>query len=305
MNFADRLDAATRRVDNACLVGIDPHPELLPEAFAGVRDPELPRAERARLLGDFACELVELVAGRVPAVKPQSAFFELFGAEGVQAWERTVSAARAAGLLVIGDVKRGDIASTAAAYAAAFLDPAVTPAPCDAVTLSPFLGADSISPFLAACAEHGAGIYVLVRTSNPGSADFQRHGDPELSFRIADAVAGWGSARPELLGDCGLSSVGAVVGATHADELRAFRARLPRAPLLLPGFGAQGAGPSDVVDAFLGREPRGALVNSSRGIGFAYREQRHAGRDWKDAASAALDEMIASIRAALKGRGPS
>ena len=307
MTFADRLEAATERAGNPCLVGIDPHPALLPEPFAGVRDASLPRAERAALLARFGCEVVDLAAGRVPAVKPQSAFFELFGADGARAWEDVVGAARAAGLLVIGDVKRGDISSTAAAYATGLLDPAATPTPCDAVTLSPFLGGDSIAPFLEACLEHAAGAYVLVRTSNPGSADFQRHGDPELSLRIADAVDGWGAA-PGLLGSSGLSSIGAVVGATHADELRAFRARMPRTPFLLPGFGAQGAGPEDVVDAFLdplrpGGTPRGALVNSSRGITFAYRSEKHAGRDWKDAASAALDEMIDALRGALSGRG--
>jgi orotidine-5'-phosphate decarboxylase len=298
MNFADRLEHAVHRAGNPCLLGIDPHPELLPEAFAGVRDADLPRGERARLLGDFACELVELAAGRVAAVKPQSAFFELFGAPGAEAWERTVAAARGAGLLVIGDVKRGDIDSTAAAYASAFLDPRTTPTPCDAVTLSPFLGGDSIAPFLEAARRHGAGLFVLVRTSNPGGADFQRHGDPELSLAIADAVHAWGA---ELVGACGLSSVGAVVGATQRRELKALRARMPRAPLLLPGYGAQGAGPADVVDAFLRPGPRGALVSSSRGIGFAYRTPRFANRHWKDAASAALDEMIAALRGALGG----
>ena len=303
MNFADRLDAACRKVDSPCLVGIDPHPALLPEPFAGVRDAALPRPERARLLGDFACQVVELAAGKVAAVKPQSAFFELLGADGIAAWERTVRAARDAGLLVIGDVKRGDIASTAAAYASSLLDPAVTDAPCDAVTLSPYLGADSISPFLEACAQHDAGIYILVRTSNPGSADFQRHGEPELSFRVAAAVDAWGAELPELVGACGYSSVGAVGGATHGEELNAFRSAMPRTPLLLPGFGAQGAGPADVVDAF-GEGPSGALVNSSRGITFAYRNERYAGRDWKDAAAAALDEMILSIRTALANRRP-
>ena len=305
MSYADRLDAALERTGTPCLVGIDPHPALLPEPFAGARDPALPRAERARLVGDFACELVELVAGRAPAVKPQSAFFELYGADGIAAWERTVRSARATGLLVIGDVKRGDISSTAAAYASAFLDPELTDAPCDAVTLSAFLGSDSITPFLEACARHGAGAYVLVRTSNPGSADFQRHGDPELSLRIADEVERWGSSDPALVGRGGMSSIGAVVGATHGDELGAFRRRMPRTPFLLPGFGAQGAGPDDVVDAFLpGRgHPTGALVNSSRGIGFAYRQERHAHRDWKDAASLALDEMAGALRVALERHG--
>ena len=303
MNFADRLDLAARRTGNPCTVGIDPHPALLPEPFAGVRDARLPRAERARLLGDFCCELVELAAGRVPAVKPQSAFFELFGADGALAWERTVAAARAAGLLVIGDVKRGDIDSTAAAYAAAFLDPSATPTPCDAVTLSPFLGGDSIAPFLEACARHGAGVFVLVRTSNPGGADFQHHGEPALSLAIADAVHAWGA---ELVGECGLSSVGAVVGATQRSELCLLRAHMPRTPFLLPGYGAQGAGPADVLDAFLrpgsSGPLRGALVNSSRAIAFAYRSPRHAGLHWKDAARSALDEMVAALASALADR---
>ena len=301
MTFADRLDEAVRRTGNACLVGIDPHLDLLPGPFAAARDDSLPRAERARALGDFACEVAQLVAGRVPAVKPQSAFFEQLGAEGVAAFERCVAAAREAGLIVIGDVKRGDISSTAAAYARAFLNTSESPAACDAVTLNPFLGADSIEPFLDVCRRFDAGIYVLVRTSNPGSADFQRHGDPELSFHIADAVARWGS---ELVGDCGWSSVGAVVGATHPSELGAFRERMPRTPFLLPGFGAQGAVADDVVGAFAGEPdaPRGALVSSSRGITFAWRDPSRAGLDWKDASLAALDEMIGSLRSALGAR---
>jgi orotidine-5'-phosphate decarboxylase len=144
---------------------------------------------------------------------------------------------------------------------------------------------------------------VLVRTSNKGSADFQRHGTPELSFQVADAVVKWGS---ELVGESGLSSVGAVVGATHGAELASFRERMPRTPFLLPGYGAQGAGAKDVVGAFLSPSrsgaPRGALVNSSRGILFAQREPRHAGKAWKDATRAALDAMIQDLGGALGAR---
>jgi orotidine-5'-phosphate decarboxylase len=306
VSFADRLEEAVERKGNPCLVGLDPHLDLLPDEFAGARDPALPRAERAHLLARFCCELIDVVADRAPAVKPQSAFFEQLGADGTAAWERVVAHARAAGLIVIGDVKRGDISSTAAAYARAFLsglEGCERDSLCDAVTLNAFLGEDSVRPFLEACRETGAGLYVLVRTSNPGSADFQRHGDPELSLRIADAVAHWGT---ELMGQRGLSSVGAVVGATHGAELRTFRARMPRTPLLLPGYGAQGASARDVVDAFLPhtssgpRRPSGALVNSSRGISFAYRSEAGRGRPWKDAASAALDTMIAELREALR-----
>lgn len=290
MTYADRLEEAIARAGNACLVGLDAHVDSLPAEFAAAREAPT-RAERARAVADFLCEVIELVAGRVPAVKPQSAFFEVLGADGAAAWERVVRAARDAGLLVIGDVKRGDIDSTARAYARAFLEDGA--ARCDAITVNPWLGADSVAPFLEACRATGAGIYVLVRTSNPGSALFQDHGVPPLHERVADAVSEWGKG---LVGTCGLSSVGAVVGATHPAELARLRARMPTTPFLIPGYGAQGAGARDVAGGFL-PGGRGALVNSSRGILFAWKLERNRDKHWKDASRSALQAMIAEIEA--------
>jgi len=301
VSYADRLLAALDTRGNACLVGIDPHLELLPAEFAVARDPRVERAERANAIARFCCEIVDLAAGRVPAVKLQSAFFEIFGADGAAAWERVVRAARESGLIVIGDVKRGDIASTAAAYATAFLEGTAgcdRSSLCDAVTINAFLGADSVEPFVLACERADAGVYVLVRTSNPGSADFQRHGEPELSEVVARHVARWGE---RVMGERGLSSVGAVVGATHARELARFRELLPRAPLLLPGYGAQGARAGDVLPLLGARAdgtPSGTLVNSSRAILFAAREPEHRALHWKDASSRALERMIAELASA-------
>jgi orotidine-5'-phosphate decarboxylase len=301
VSFADRLDAALERVRTPALVGIDPHLELLPPPYAVARDERAPRAERAAAVEAFCRALVDVVAGTVAAVKPQAAFFEALGADGALAWERVVAHARAAGLLVVGDVKRSDIASTAAAYATAFLEGLPgTPREhlCDAITVSPYLGSDSLAPFVASCARSGGGLFVLVRTSNAQSGEFQEHGAPPLCELVADAVTTLGDG---LVGRCGYSSIGAVVGATHPAELARLRARLPRAVLLLPGYGAQGASARDVRPAFPdARRPwRGALVNSSRGIAFAYRERAHAGRAWQDAARQALDSMIAELAAAL------
>ncbi|NOT29103.1 MAG: orotidine-5'-phosphate decarboxylase, partial [Planctomycetes bacterium] len=200
MNFADRLDAALERVRTPALVGIDPHIELLPPAFAAARDARAPRAERAAAVEAFSKQLIELVAGQVAAVKPQSAFFEVLGADGALAWERVVAHAHAHDLLVIGDVKRSDIASTASAYATAFLEGLPgTPREhlCDAITLNPYLGSDSLVPFVEACKRAHAGLFVLVRTSNEKSAEFQGHGQPPLCERVAEAVALVGA---ELIG---------------------------------------------------------------------------------------------------------
>ncbi len=301
--FGDRLHDAVERAGNPCVVGLDPHLALLPDEFAVARDPAASRADRARAMGDFLCGIVEAAAGKVPAVKPQSAFFEVFGADGVAEFERVVAASKDAGLLVIGDVKRGDIGSTAAAYAQAFLrgiegqDPRTL---CDSITVNPYLGSDSVAPIIAECEATGGGMYVLVRTSNPSSAEFQalvtsgQEAAPALlADRVAGAVDRWGR---DLVGESGWSSVGAVVGATHPEELARLRRLMPRTPLLLPGYGAQGAGAADIVGGFQGGL-HGALVNSSRGILFA--GQQAPEKHWKDAAAGAMDAMAAELRAAL------
>jgi len=299
--FADRLHGAVEACGAPIVVGLDPHLDRLPEPFGAVaRDRARPRAERARAVGDFLVEAIAIAEGQVPAVKPQSAFFELFGADGVRELERVTRAAHDAGLLVIGDVKRGDIGSTARAYAAAALTGLDGRADrgelFDAATVNPYLGDDSIQPFLDACAASGGGLYVLVRTSNPSSADLQtlevagRDG-ARVCDVVADQVAGWGDTR---VGECGWSSIGAVVGATHSDELARLRERMPRTPLLLPGYGAQGASAADVRGAFTDG-PHGALVNSSRGILFA----GDGAGDWRAATRDAIARMADDLAGAL------
>jgi len=196
------------------------------------------------------------------AVKPQSAFFEARGADGVRSFERACEYARDAGLLVIADVKRGDIASTARAYAdAAF-------AHADAATVSPYLGGDSVEPFLDRCRRDGKGIFVLVKTSNPGSGDVQDAllADGRRVWElVAERVAAWGAS---LVGDHGLSDVGAVVGATYPEEVASARELLPHAPFLLPGVGAQGGTVEDVAAAFAAG-PAAGLVSASRSVIFA------------------------------------
>ena len=296
MNFADRLDAAVREKSSPCLLGLDPHLGLLPDEFSIARDPKAARSDRAEAVADFLCELTDLCADRVAVVKPQSAFFEVLGADGVRAWENVCAAAHGAGLLVLGDVKRGDIGSTASAYASAFLegDAGTDPATlCDAVTVNPWLGSDSIQPFLDACERTDKGLYVLVRTSNPSSGEFQDSSDPPMMDRVADAVSEWGS---QLMGASGFSSVGAVVGATHPEELIRLRERMPTTPLLIPGYGAQGAGAAEVLPAFTSGLS-GAIVNSSRGILFAKSDL-----PWKDAPLAAIQQMQAAFGSGLVTR---
>lgn len=318
--FIQRLHDAVRSCDSPVVVGLDPHLAFLPDEFAIARDTTAPRADRARAIGDFLCEVIDIAAGHVPAVKPQSAFFEVFGADGVREFERVVAAAKDAGLIVIGDVKRGDIGSTAAAYATAFLtgpsgeDERTL---CDAITVNPYLGTDSITPFSDACREAGAGLYVLVRTSNPSSEEFQSAELADggtLSDRVAHAVVRWGAGTAVVTSatgssaagssaagssahgsESGWTNVGAVVGATHGAELERLRSLMPNTPFLIPGYGAQGGGAAQIAGVL---EPgfEGVLVNSSRGILFA--GANDPARHWKDASIEAIDTMTAELRAA-------
>ena len=267
-HFGDRLVDAVTRKRSQLVVGLDPVAALLPPAVGG--DAEA-----------FCRGVVDAVAELAVAVKPQSAFFEVLGVEGVAAFRRICAYAREAGLLVIADVKRGDIASTAAAYAEAFIPLA------DAVTVNPYLGRDSLEPFVDACRRHGAGLFCLVKTSNPGSRDVQdvQLADGRLLWQhVAELVHGLGE---DVLGDSGLSSVGAVVGATFPSEVEEARRLLPRSPFLLPGIGTQGGAPRDVAAAFAAG-PAAALVSASRSVIYA-----SSGADWREAAAAEAARLAA------------
>ncbi|HWH06169.1 MAG TPA: orotidine-5'-phosphate decarboxylase [Gaiellaceae bacterium] len=279
--FADRLAEAVERKRSQLVVGLDPRLDLLPVELRG--EAVLGRGEAASAYARFCCGIVDAVAPHVVAVKPQVAFFEALGSDGIAALERVCGYARDAGVLVLADGKRGDIGSTARAYAAAYLEPRDgAPALADALTVNTYLGEDSVEPFLQACRLHGAGIFCLVRTSNSGAADVQELALSDGSrvwHQVARLVAEWGAG---LVGERGLSSVGAVVGATVPRAVGEARRLLPQSVLLLPGVGAQGATPADVARAFTSG-PASALVTASRSVIYAY---RGGAADWRAAAGA-------------------
>ncbi len=280
--FHTRLAEAVYYTTTPLCVGIDPHPELLPGA-----DPADSRADRARRALRFGRAILAACRGVVPAVKPQFAFFEQLGPEGMAALATLMQEAREAGLLVVGDAKRGDIGSTATAYAAATLGPDA-PFPCDALTVSPFLGTDTLEPFVSAARTHGAGLFVLFRTSNPGSAQFQDLAAPGL--------AAWITHTGRALADAdGLSPIGVVIGATRRDALATWRDRLPHAWFLVPGYGAQGATAQDCAAAFRA-DGLGALVPSSRSLTFPDRPDAA----WVADPETFVSERIRAVRTELK-----
>ncbi|MSQ00546.1 MAG: orotidine-5'-phosphate decarboxylase [Myxococcales bacterium] len=252
MRFSARLSAAIVRTGTPLCVGIDPWADRLPGRRSLL---QADRSALAALSLRFGLAVVAACADVVPSVKPQFAFFEALGPAGMAALAEVCRAAQAAGLLVVGDAKRGDIGSTASAYAAATLGPDA-PFPCDALTVSPYCGPDTLEPFVQVARAEHKGLFVLLRTSNPGSARWQAP--------VADDLAAWIEAQ-NTDGDP-YGPVGAVLGATHR-EAHDLRARLPRTWLLVPGFGAQGGSAGD-ARALLHDTGLGALINSSRGATF-------------------------------------
>ncbi len=271
------------------VIGLDPRLDALPKSM-------LPNAAPSERIVEFYRRTLPVIARHAPCVKPNIAFFECFGSAGYRAYEETCALASRHGLLVLGDIKRGDIGSTAEAYAQGHF--AIT----DAVTLHPYLGADSIAPFLGPCHPDrgGKGVFVLVRTSNPGARDFQdlQVGGEPLCDVVARAVTRWGSDLPRSEG---YSPVGAVVGATWPQELARLRALLPHAWLLLPGVGAQGGKVQDLAAAFDARG-LGALVNQSRGVMQAFQP---ADADWLDRLENAAQTFAVECRATSTARGTS
>jgi orotidine-5'-phosphate decarboxylase len=308
-NFADRLlDAIDAKGAPICL-GIDPIFEMLPEAVAGDARRQRERSRETELDAIFAftTSILRIFAPLVPCVKFQSAYFEKYFWEGVEAYYSLIGEASELGLLVIGDVKRGDIGSTASAYAEAHLADAnlqdedlVIP---DAITVNPFCGFDTLDPFVTTAKHHAKGLFVLVRTSNPGSAELQ---DVALadgrtwSQMLAEKLAAIASDRA-LLGAHGFSSIGAVVGATQPHTMLSLRRRLPQSIFLLPGYGAQGATGEMTRAAFV--DGRGALVSASRSILYAHRESKYAnrfGEDWERCVQQAVLDMKQDLGNVLK-----
>jgi orotidine-5'-phosphate decarboxylase len=283
IGFVDELAERLLSGSAAAVVGLDPRPAALPLRLRA----DAPPAERILA---FYQAVLPAIAGHVFCVKPNVAFFECFGADGYRAYEQTCRLAHDLGLLVLGDIKRGDIGSTAEAYAEGHFRLA------DAVTVHPYLGKDSVEPFLKHC-RTGKGVFVLVRTSNPGARDFQdlRAGAEPLCDHVARAVASWGKELPLAQG---YAPVGAVVGATWPDELARLRQLMPQQWLLLPGVGAQGARIEDLGAAF-DRRGLGALITQSRGVMQAFAPADAA---WLDQTVAAAAAFAGECRAIARSR---
>ena len=288
-------------------VGLDPMLSYIPQHILDAAYAEYGETLEgaAEAIWQFNREIIDATYDLIPAVKPQVAMYEQFGVPGMAAFKRTVDYCHDRNLTVIGDVKRGDIGSTSGAYATAHAGTitvgANTFAPFDEdfVTVNPYLGSDGINPFLDVCDECDRGIFVLVKTSNPSSGEFQDRlidGRP-LYEHVADKVAQWGA--DHMAGD--YSRVGAVVGATYPEEGRVLRKLMPKALFLVPGYGAQGGKGADLVHLF-NEDGQGAIINSSRGIICAYKQEAYAQfgpKNFADASRAAVEAMVADISSAL------
>jgi orotidine-5'-phosphate decarboxylase len=294
-HFADRLTAACRTKGTALCVGLDPRWDALPRDLRA-RHGDGTLAGVARAFEEFCLRVVDVVAPLVAVVKPQAAFFEMCGPEGMLALQHVLRRAKERGLVTILDGKRNDIASTATAYADAALGGVTIDGAthavwdADAMTVNPYLGRDAVEPFLKSARRSGKGVFVLVRTSNPGARLFQDLdcGGKPLFRHVGEAVRSW--AR-ECIGDCGLGDAGAVVGATYPAELAALREAMPEVPFLVPGYGAQGGGADDVAGAFRS-DGTAAVVSSSRGITCAFAPDEPA---WEAAVATATRAAIADL----------
>ncbi|WEV65082.1 orotidine-5'-phosphate decarboxylase [Bifidobacterium sp. ESL0764] len=316
----DRLIEAIEQKDNPSVVGLDPTPALVPpqvilaqDGFAEPKEEqngthgmdwsgETPAAQIVTGFYGFNRAIIDAVKDLVPAVKPQIAMYEAYGSVGFDVYRLTCQYAQSQGLYVLGDIKRGDIGSTAAAYAKHLtgvnsLDGDINGHPWheDAITVNPYFGTDGMTPFLDAAKQSDGDIFALVRTSNPSSAEIQElelAGGERVYEHVADLVEGWGA---DSIGKYGYSRLGAVVGATHPEQGRELRARMPHTFFLVPGYGAQGGTAADVAGMF-DSSGRGAIVNSSRGIIGAWKKSGEYSESMTS--QEALDLVARSARAA-------
>lgn len=303
-----KLIEKIKKTNAPICVGLDPMLSYVPEQILkeAYSDCGETLSGAAEAIWRYNRKLIDATCDLIPAVKPQVAMYEQFGVEGLKAFQKTVEYCHEKGLIVIGDVKRGDIGSTSAAYAAAHLGKvtvgknAYAPFDEDFATVNPYLGTDGIQPFLDVCSEESKGIFILVKTSNPSSGEFQDRimdGRPLYEW-VGEKVAEWAGSCMEG----SYSNVGAVVGATYPEMGKILRRILPKSFILVPGYGAQGGKGADLTH-FFNADGLGAIVNSSRGIIAAYKQEKYqkfGAEHFEEAARAAVEDMIADIDGALR-----
>lgn len=306
-----KLISKIQKTNAPIVVGLDPMLGYIPEHIKTKAYAEFGETLKgaAEAIWQFNKEIVDHTYDIIPAVKPQIAMYEQFGIEGLKAFKKTVDYCKEKDLVVIGDVKRGDIGSTSAAYAVGHLgkvqvgSKTYTAFDEDFATVNPYLGSDGIKPFIDVCKEEKKGLFILVKTSNPSSGEFQDQlvDNKPLYELVGEKVAQWGE---ECMGDS-YSYIGAVVGATYPEMGKALRKIMPKTYILVPGYGAQGGKGADLVH-FFNEDGLGAIVNSSRGIIAAYKQEQYAkfgAENFGEASRAAVVDMVADIDGALKNRG--
>lgn len=276
MNAVDRLIEKTLEKKNPAVIGLDPDIEKIPACYKAVKNQDSSFAAVAEAILNFNIDVIDSVAPFVPAIKPQMAFYEKYGSWGVRAFEKTVVYAKDKGLVVIEDAKRNDIGNTARAYAdghlgeVALIDgTSAASLDADFLTVTPYLGSESLQPFIDNCVRYEKGIFVLVKTSNSSAGELQDAVTAKgrtVSLSVADFVA---EKALLCVGDYGYSSIGAVVGATYPEEAAVLRKAMPKSYFLVPGYGAQGGRACDVLPSF-NQDGLGAVVNSSRGILYSH-----------------------------------
>lgn len=278
-NAMDKLINRIKETNNPTVMGLDPRYDMIPESIRTKYSEDIEGACKAIL--EFNKELIDSVYDIVPAVKPQIAFYEMFGTEGIKVFNETCKYAKQKGMIIIADVKRGDIGSTAAGYSNAYLgktpigEEKVSIYDVDFVTVNPYLGIDGVKPFIDDCKEYGKGIFILVKTSNKSSGELQDlklENGITIYEKVAELVNSWGE---DLVGEYGYSSVGAVVGATYPIQIKELREIMPKTYFLIPGYGAQGGKAEDIALGF--KDGIGGIVNASRSLMSAYKSDR-----WKD-----------------------
>ena len=276
MNAIDRLIDKIKQTNNPTVMGLDPRFDMLPKCVTDKYDKTLEGVSKAIL--EYNKALIDETCDIIPAVKPQIAFYEMFGIPGLEAFKETCKYAKEKGMIVIADIKRGDIGSTAQGYSNAFLgktkigDHEESIFDVDFITANPYMGTDCVKPFVEDCKKYDKGIFILVKTSNPSSGELQDlklENGKEVYMQVADLVEKWGE---DLVGKYGYSSVSAVVGATYPEQLEQIRSKAPHTYFLIPGYGAQGGKAEDIALGF-DKNGLGGIVNASRSLMCAYKSE--------------------------------